>query len=168
MMITINTQLHGYRQGHQLLDSTVSLSKADQTVVDRLSDVAGPLRPGEIFDSYLSAYPLPSGKFFVLARTWQDLTVSRAGCVRTLSAIIPAARWGALKSLRFLVDLLDASNFPSVATTVELIDCPDTPLPEVREFIGNELLEALFLEDSKPVVLFDAPAPEIFPAPPSA
>ena len=77
-MFTVNAQLHGYRQGHQLLDSTISLSKSDQSVIDRLSDVAGPLRPSELFNPYLSAYPLSSGPYYILARTWQDLTFKRA------------------------------------------------------------------------------------------
>ena len=87
-VISIEQQVHGYRQGHQLLSSSVNLSKADQSTIDQLSDVAGPLRPGEMFSPYVSAYPLPSETFYVLARTWQDLTVARAGCVRTLSLLI--------------------------------------------------------------------------------
>ena len=53
-MTILDQQLHGYRNGHQLLSSSAKLSKADQDLVDRLSDVAGPLRPGEHFDSYLT------------------------------------------------------------------------------------------------------------------
>ena len=87
-MIIVERQVHGYRQGHQLLAASAQLPKEDQSVIDRLSDVAGPLRPRERFESYLTAYPLPSGESFVLARTWQDLTVARAGCVRTLSLIL--------------------------------------------------------------------------------
>lgn len=161
MMITVNTQLHGYRQGHQLLDSTVTLSRSDQSVVDRLSDVAGPLRPGELFDPYLSAYPLPSDDFYVLARTWQDLTVPRAGCGRTLSLIIPAEKWQSAGSLQSFLDLLDPRAFPFAAASAELTDEPTGHLPQAPEFRANELLEALFLEDQKPVAVFDAPSPEL-------
>jgi len=161
MMITVNTQLHGYRQGHQLLDSTVKLSKSDQSVVDRLSDVAGPLRPGELFDPYLSAYPLPSDDYYVLARTWQDLTVPRAGCGRTLSLVIPADKWQSAGSLQSFLDFLDPRTFPLAAASAELTDEPTTQLPQAPEFRANELLEALFLEDQKPVAVFDAPSPEL-------
>lgn len=161
MMIKGHTQLHGYRQGHQLLDSTVALSKSDQSVIDRLSDVAGPLRPGEHFDSYLSAYPLPSGHFYVLARTWEDLTVPRAGCVRTLSLIIPTDKWQNASSLQSFLDYLDPLTIPSTAGSAELTDVPAAQLPQAPEFRASELLEALFLEDQRPVALFDAPSPEL-------
>lgn len=160
-MITVDTQIHGYRQGHQLLDSSIQLSKPDQSIIDRLSDVAGPLRPGERFEAYLSAYPLPSGRFCVLARTWQDLTVPRDGCVRTLSIIIPADDWQEARGLRPFLDLLDPKTFPSNAVSAELSNTLTDLMPQVPEFQASELLEALFLEDSKPVALFDAPAPEL-------
>lgn len=161
MPITIATQLHGYQQGHQLLASTIKLARQDQSIIDRLSDVAGPLRPAEKFKPYLSAYPLPSGKFFILARTWQDLTVPRAGCVRTLSLVIPLEVWSRAKAVLPLVGFLDAAGFPSVATSFEFDADEPIPLPSVRDFQGSELLEALFLEDAKPVAMFDAPEPEL-------
>ena len=160
-MFTVNAQLHGYRQGHQLLDSTILLSKSDQSIVDRLSDVAGPLRPGELFNSYLSAYPLSSGRYYILARTWQDLTVKRAGCVRTLSIIISSEKWGKAGDLQPFLDLLDPRKFPSIATSADLGDASAAALPETLEFCASELLEALFLEEQKPVALFDAPSPEL-------
>lgn len=162
-MITAEVQIHGYRKGHQLLASSVALSKDDQTVVDRLSDVAGPLRPREQFAPYLSAYPLPSGTFYVIARTWQDLTVSRAGCVRTKSVLINAQVWSHRPQLTSILRLLGAAELPNEtdAVRLELEEKLDEPLPPTPNFSANELLEALFLEDQKPVVVFDAPDPEL-------
>lgn len=162
-MTTVERQVHGYRQGHQLLAASVQLSKEDQSTIDRLSDVAGPLRPRERFEPYLTAYSLPSGEHYVLARTWQDLTVTRAGCVRTVSLIIKADDWAAAESLSPYLDLLDLDHLP------EDVDAKSTPvpatsvrpLPPALEFEGSELLEALFLEDQRPVVVFDVPSPEI-------
>lgn len=160
-MTTVDAQVHGYRQGHQLLDSSIQLSKSDQSIIDRLSDAAGPLRPGECFEPYLSAYPLPSGLFYVFARTWQDLTVARDGCVRTMSIIISADDWQDARDLRPFLQLLDPETFPSNAASVKLGDMPAAAMPQAPEFRAYELLEALFLEDSKPVALFDAPTPEL-------
>lgn len=160
-MISVEQQVHGYRQGHQLLSSSISLTKADQSTVDQLSDVAGPLRPGELFAPYLSAYPLPSGTFYVLARTWQDLTVHRAGCVRTLSLLVPMADWVSAASLLPLLRLLDATAVPTSADRSSLDYVSAEALPPVENFRGNELLEALFLEEAKPVAVFDAPNPEL-------
>lgn len=162
-MITAEVQVHGYRKGHQLLASSVVLSKDDQAVVDRLSDVAGPLRPKEEFAPYLSAYPLPSAAYYVIARTWQDLTVSRAGCVRTKSVLIDAKVWSLSPPLIPILRLLSSAELPTEtdAVRIELQEEFEERLPRAPDFSASELLEALFLEDVKPVVVFDAPDPEL-------
>ncbi len=162
-VIVLERQVHGYRQGHQLLAGSVQLPREDQSTIDRLSDVAGPLRPREKFEPYLTGYPLPSGSHYVLARTWQDLTVTRAGCVRTMSLIIPAADFAAAETLSPFLDLLELDRLPEdgEAKRVTLKPASAKPLPPVLEFKGSELLEALFLEDPQPVVVFDAPSPEL-------
>lgn len=162
-MTTAEIQIHGYRKGHQLLASSFVLPKEDQTVVDRLSDVAGPLRPKEQFKPYLSAYPLPSGTYYVIARTWQDLTVPRAGCVRTKSVLIDAQTWLLRPPLIAILRLLDSVELPNETEAVrtELKEQLEKRLPPATNFSGSELLEALFLEDAKPVVVFDAPDPEL-------
>ncbi|MHC8364044.1 GAP1-N1 domain-containing protein [Pseudomonas sp. LS2P72] len=162
-MINVEIQVHGYRKGHQLLASSIALSKDDQAVVDRLSDVAGPLRPKEEFAPYLSTYPLPSGTYYVIARTWQDLTVPRAGCVRTKSVLIDARAWALKPPLIPILRLLGSAELPSEkdAKCVELEDQVEEQLPPTPSFSASELLEALFFEDAKPVVMFDAPDPEL-------
>lgn len=162
-MPVVERQVHGYRQGHQLLAASVQLPKEDQSVVDRLSDVAGPLRPRERFESYLTAYPLPSSQCFVLARTWQDLTVARAGCVRTLSLIIPMKDWAEAEGLSAYLDLLGIDRLPddSDATQIVVRATPPEPLPPAPAFGASELLEALFLEEAKPVVVLDSVDPDL-------
>jgi len=163
-VFVVDTQVHGYLRGHQLLSSSVDLPKVDQSVIDRLSDVAGPLRPNEKFEPYLSGYHLPSGDRYVLARTWQDLTVTRAGCVRTLSLIIPVSDWASAKSLAPFLDLLAPSSFPEAAETEAHRITPSSlvrPIAPVPDFRAGEFLEALFLEESKPVAVFGAPTPEL-------
>lgn len=165
-MINIDRQVHGYRKGHQLLAASAQLPKPDQLVIDRLSDVAGPLRPRERFEPYLAAYPLPSGERYVLARTWQDTTVSRAGCVRTLSLVIGAKDWSLAESLSPFLKLLEVDGLPNQddATQRSVSSLPAssaTLLQPVFDFRAGELLEALFLEEAQPVVVFDAPAPEL-------
>lgn len=162
--MVVDTQIHGYLRGHQLLSSSVVLSKGDQSVIDRLSDVAGPLRPNESIKPYLAGYPLPSGDYYVLARTWQDLTVARAGCVRTLSLVIPASEWARANSLALFLDLLDPSVFPQTGEAAchnVSISKKVLPIAPVLDFAGGELLEALFLEETKPVVVFGALEPEL-------
>lgn len=132
-------------------------------MIDRLSDVAGPLRPRERFEPYLTAYPLPSGEHFVVARTWQDLTVARAGCVRTLSLIIPIEDWAEAEDLSAFLELVAIARLPedADATPASIQKAPAKPLPPASQYGRSELLEALFLEEPRPVVVLDAVEPEL-------
>lgn len=158
-MTLLDQQLHGYRQGHQLLSASVKLPKPDQDLVDRLSDVAGPLRPGDRFEPYLTCYPLPSGAHYVLARTWQDFEAPRAGCVRTRSLIVPMREWLVGVDIMGLVETLARDGPSAPAERVHANRSP-RPLPQVESAQGLELVEALFLEDRKPIVVFDATDPD--------
>ncbi|SDC45789.1 hypothetical protein SAMN05444679_103119 [Variovorax sp. CF079] len=149
-------QLHGYRQGHQLLSGSVKLAKVDQDLVDRLSDVAGPLRPGERFSPYLSLYPLPSMSHYVLARTWQDSDAPRAGCVRTRSLLVPMRRWEQGIELMDILGLLTLEGPLKQAQSIQAPKISQRPLPYVDAAQNVELVEALFLEERKPIVVFDA------------
>lgn len=163
-MISVERQVHGYRQGHQLLAASAPLPKSDQSLIDRLSDVAGPLRPKERFEPYLTAYPLPSGEHYVLARTWQDTQVARAGCVRTLSLVVSSHDWATAANPAALTALLDIpGDLPTQADArAAQVAADGAPcLPPTPEFRANELLEALFLEETRPVVVFDAPTPDL-------
>lgn len=160
MVINIEQQLHGYRHGHELLSTSVRLSPQDQDLVDRLSDVAGPLGPDERFAPYLTCYPLPSGSHYAFARTWQDLAAPRAGCVRTRTLLIPMQDWITLASPATLAGLTNEAGPIRPAQTSQIFDTPCAQIPPV-DGPGTELLEALFLEERMPVAVFGADKPEV-------
>lgn len=152
--ISVEQQTHGYLKGHQLLSSSLKLPREDQDLVDRLSDISGQLRPGETFSPYLTAYPLPSGSHYVLARTWQDLDAPRIGCVLTRSLLIPMSAWEGAASLSPLLQLLtpvrrgeksSPERLPATAAELDPVIAPYTV----------ELTEALFLESRTPTVVLD-------------
>jgi hypothetical protein len=153
-------QLHGYRQGHQLLSSTIRLPKADQDLVDRLSDVAGPLSPGERFAPYLTLYPLPSETHYVVARTWQDFAAPRAGCVRTRSVLVPMSEWQAIQDVSSIVSIMTEDGAIQPAGRRAPPPTAMALLPPVDLRQGTELIEAIFLEERAPIVVFDAENPE--------
>ena len=158
----IDQQLHGYRSGHQLLAASFRLPREDQDTVDRLSDMSGPLRPGEIFIPYLTMYPLPSGSHYVVARTWQDLNAPRAGCVLSRSLLVPSSAWEQLDNLASLASLLKPVEAGEKAAPLEF---PRTglTLPSVGDPRTIELIEAVFLENREPIVVFDVPQSEAEP-----
>lgn len=154
IMTELFHQEHGYRDGHQLLIGNLHLSQTDQDTVDRLSDMAGPPRPGELFDPYFTAYPLPSREFYVIARTWQDTQSIRAGCVYTRSLFIPMPYWQHTANLRDLLPHLSSvegregyeSLYPSSL---------DTFLPQVHDARLEELVQAVLLRQQQPIVFFE-------------
>lgn len=151
----IDQQIHGYRSGHQLIGSTRRLPRQDQDLIDRLSDIGGQLRPRETFKPYLSAYPLPSESDYVVARTWQDLSAPRSGCVRTRSLIVPMREWLSMDGIRSLLPLLVSVEFDEKPTKL----APADSLPLTRTVSDprrTELVEALFFEPRQPIVVFDS------------
>ncbi len=82
----IHQCLHGYSEGHDLLASSLALSKEQRTRLAQLTDLSGPA-PVQGFDGYLSGFPL-SGGVYVLARTWYATELPRPGCVWTHSLLL--------------------------------------------------------------------------------
>lgn len=156
MSFSVHQQTHGYKSGHQLLNASVRLQPSDQEVIDRLSDMAGPLRPNERFEPYLTAYPLPSGSYYVLARTQQDLNAPRAGCVVTRSLLIPSQFWKREADPATLSELLERPTDPSAPMTVSPTYIAES-LPLIHSGAMIELVEALFLEKRVPVAMFEMP-----------
>ena len=91
--LTIHQLVHGYEHGHSLLAASTELERDDLDLIGRLSDLSGALGPDLGLCSYLSFYPLPSKRFFAVARTWPDESASRSGCVLTQTILIPADIW---------------------------------------------------------------------------
>ncbi len=158
--VEFHQQKHGYRNGHQLLEGTIRLERTDQDAVDRLSDLSGQIRPGEIIPSYLTIYPLPSGSHMVVARTWPDLSAPRAGCVLTRSVFVPRRYWESAANITDVIALAGSSPGQDVVSgTVDLRD--EGQIPVVSEPRAAELVEALFFEQRKPIVVFEAESAEL-------
>lgn len=156
--MSISQQIHGYEGGHGLLRGNIKLNREDQDLVDRLSDVAGPLRPSETFQPYLTTYPLPSEQFYVVARTWQDLDAPRAGCVLTSSLFVPMSSWTRANSI---LDLIAAIPRPTRSEPGKSATPPQkVTFGALQEKRLPELVEALFLESRRPIVVFDSPDAE--------
>ena len=110
----IQQLVHGYRRGHEQLAASIKLSARDAELSTRLSDLSGNLSGAPKFDSYLTVYPLPSGKYFALGRTWLDPTATRSGCVLTHTLLVPTAVWVALEDPRVLDGLFTLPSADSI------------------------------------------------------
>lgn len=154
--VSVDQQLHGYKGGHHLLAASIRLSRDDQDLIDRLSDLSGPLDPGQTFDAYLTTYPLPSGEYYVVARTWQDRHAQRAGCVLTRSLIFSIADWRENPAMVPALTVL--RPFEKEGATAERLDLhsSEETIEPVSGSWVDEITEALFLEERQPIVVFGA------------
>lgn len=157
--VEVRQQVHGYQGGHGLLRGNIKLSREDQDLVDRLSDIAGPLRPSEKFDPYLTAYPLPSEQFYVVARTWQDSDAPRAGCVLTRSLFIPMDIWERSPWISELARSISRPHRENLEQQTFRAVAPNHVGP-IQDLRLPEIVEALFLETRRPIVVFDSPDAE--------
>ena len=80
--------LHGYSDGHRLLQGSRKIPDDLSRLVLRMSDLSGSSQV-EAFDEYLTGYPLPSLSFYAFARTWYAPEMPRPGCVWTHTLLIP-------------------------------------------------------------------------------
>lgn len=86
--IIIYQTLHGYSNGHHLLEASVLLSDDSKRKMDILSDLSG-TDAADGFDFYYSGYLLENEELVVLSKTWYAPEMSRPGCVWTHSLLIP-------------------------------------------------------------------------------
>ena len=100
--ILIHQSLHGYSEGHRLLESSLKLPDEIARLILRMSDLSGgSIFPG--FEEYLTGYPVPSLNLYVFAKTWYAAEMPRPGCVWTHSLILQSSDMGAIPSLDQLI-----------------------------------------------------------------
>lgn len=153
----VHQLLHGYRNGHELLAGSVRLPTIDAELIARLSDLSGTLQSDVRFEPYLTIYPLPSGAYYAIAKTWLDKDAPRSGCVLTRTALVSIADWQA-GDVR-LPDILNALSPPSrddrsliqQPLEIEISSFPTYHLPvppvEVEAFVAK-----YFGEGIRPIV----------------
>ncbi|MDN7742282.1 hypothetical protein [Burkholderia gladioli] len=109
LRIKVHQTLHGYSEGHRLIEGSVKLPQSVARVMLLLSDASasGTRIPAK---GYLTGYPLSDVGMYVLARTWAAPEMSRPGCVWTHSLLIDFAD---LARLATAMDLLEAFVRPS-------------------------------------------------------
>lgn len=86
MKIYANQVLHGYENGHQLLEASCELDIDDRKKMDELSDLSGITDESRYID-YYTGYPIANGTKYVIAKTWYAYEKKRPGCAWTHSII---------------------------------------------------------------------------------
>lgn len=154
--LTIHQAIHGYRDGHRLLSSSLSLSADSARAMLTLSDMSGPaMQPG--FDEYLTGYPLPGSEFFVFAKTWYAPEMLRPGCVWTHSLLLSRERL-AQTSAADLVSKLRRPHQQGAETdataAIELEEAPfDVNLGRLGEQMEARAVVGAVLGQARPVIV---------------
>jgi len=102
--LILHQALHGYAEGHRLLESSLPIPDDLKRLMLRMSDLSG-TTVANGFQDYLTGYPLQSLDAYALAKTWYAPEMSRPGCVWTHTFIIPSsvmARIDNLSAIRAL------------------------------------------------------------------
>lgn len=154
--IVIHQAIHGYRDGHRLLGSSLPLSTDASRAMLVLSDMSGPsMHPG--FTEYLTGYPLPGTERFVFAKTWYAPEMQRPGCVWTHSLLIPRENLSRISAACLLASLrrphLEAMNIAETAP-ITLDENASSSSPD--GFADDAVAGALFgavLGQLRPVVV---------------
>jgi len=100
----IHQFLHGYSDGHRLIEGSVKLSSELSRLMLKMSDLSGGSVVGG-FERYITGYPLGSINAYALAMTWYAPEMSRPGCVWTHTIVLPAQTLASISSLASLTQL---------------------------------------------------------------
>ncbi len=146
--VMVNQAVHGYRDGHRLLQSSTPLATDAARSLLVLSDMSGPsLQSG--FDEYLTGYPLPETDVYVLARTWYADEMRRPGCVWTHSILVDRPDLAALSPGSIISAFRRPSRSESYASYGEALELScaknDSTFNEIGDLnLRKRIIDAVF------------------------
>ena len=153
--IAVQQTVHGYRDGHRLLRSSVPLATDAARTLLVMSDMSGPtMQPG--FEKSLTGYPLSGTTFYVLAKTWYAPEMKRPGCVWTQSLLIENSD---LAKFEDAASLLHSFRRPSIEEAESSgADVVMVPIAGRSEGPGISapvaaVVGALYANETRPVLL---------------
>jgi len=105
MKIKIHQMLHGYDQGHNLIQSSIILSSnEDMNCIATLSDWSEYTNPQDEAD-YITIYPLQNSDYYVISKTWYAAEMKRPGCVWSHSFLVSFHQLSQITDFRVFLDL---------------------------------------------------------------
>lgn len=101
--------LHGYSDGHRLIESSVKLPSDLARLMLKMSDLSGSSVVSG-FERYITGYPLESINAYALAMTWYASEMPRPGCVWTHTITLPVQTLATISSLVSLTKMFKRPN----------------------------------------------------------
>lgn len=109
----IHQFLHGYSDGHRLIEGSLKLPNDAARLMLRMSDLSGS-SVVKGFERYLTGYPLDSINGYALAMTWYASEMPRPGSVWTHTLVLPVQAMAAITSLDSLIRLFKRPSRDSI------------------------------------------------------
>jgi hypothetical protein len=120
--LIINQSLHGYDQGHNLIQSSLQFNSEIKRLLLIMSDMSGPnMQKG--FEECITGYPLKELNMYALTKTWYAYEMKRPGCVWSHSLFINFSDLAKLTNISKLLHLFKRpSNDIALASYNEVIE----------------------------------------------
>ena len=159
--IILHQALHGYRDGHRLLNQSIDFSSTAAKTLLVMSDASGPNLSND-HHGYITGYPVPDTKFYALAKTWPAIGQSRPGCVWTHTFLINLSDLGVIKKA---TRLLEFFNRPKTTIGIEsysepivinLDDSHNSKRQMDLNFLGDVMLK-LYCKQRSPLLIDTLP-----------
>ena len=139
MKIQIHQMLHGYNQGHNLIQSSIVLpSSEDMDCMATLSDWSEYVNPQDEAD-YITIYPLKNSEYYVISKTWYANEMKRPGCVWTHSLLISFHQLSQIADYRVFIDMFvrpQNGNYEFYATPLQV----ESTLEYESSLFNNKLI----------------------------
>lgn len=157
----IHQFLHGYSDGHRLIEGSLKLPNDAALLMLRMSDLSGS-SVVKGFEHYLTGYPLDSISGYALAMTWYASEMPRPGSVWTHTLVLPMQTMAAIPSLASLIGLFKRPLRDSIkgqyTSTLSLHNFPINDSHQGRPIDALGQLNSLFFayyqqSPSSPVVV---------------
>jgi hypothetical protein len=156
----LHQMLHGYAEGHRLLENSITVPDDLTRLMLRMSDLSGS-NMSRGFEEYITGYPLTSLQAYALAKTWYAPEMPRPGCVWTHTIVIPASAMAQIPSLGALRLLFKRPSEHArsgiyanpIPLELALHATPFQPLPKEPSQEMQTLLSLHYGEENNSVVL---------------
>ncbi len=134
--VIIQQTLHGYSNGHHLLEASILLSEESKQKMDMLSDFSN-TEISEEFSSYFTGYFLEKERLIVLAKTWYAYEMARPGCVWTHSLMLSLEDLDFFAcNINLLLSLFNRPNRDNAKNTYDIpieITAPDSDITSLDD-----------------------------------
>ncbi len=142
--ILVHQCLHGYVDGHRLVETSVPLPDDAQSALLVLTDLPEGVPPSG-FAPFLTGYPLPGTSHYALARTWHAQEMRRPGCVWTHTLLIAFADLARVQDLTGLLSLHTRPASPDFHSYGSPSVLPSDSLPLDHRSLSCDLLRNLLV-----------------------